>query len=96
MKLLKRGNKEFKDLFSVKIYKCKCNVCGAEFEAQEGEIFTTDDNKFVCPSCLMYHNDFQCEPSRTEEVDFFQVVNYDTTRNPKRTIEIPINNDTND
>ena len=91
MKILKPGNKRFMDLYTVHICKCTCNVCGAVFEAQEGELGreSCGYNSFTCPYCNSYHSDYSIKFNiRTEEVPYSKVKNYDCLKNPHREVEV--------
>lgn len=87
MKILKKGNKKFIDLYKIRIYRCKCNVCGCEFECQGGELKDVCGCTLVdCPYCGKSY-DINVSFSREEEVPLIKVVNYNSLRNTKRTIE---------
>lgn len=92
MKILKSGNKRYKELYTIHICKCICNKCNAEFEAQEGELGRESGggyHTFTCPYCHSYHSDYSIKFNvRDEEVEWSEVKNYDCFRNSHREVEV--------
>lgn len=92
MKIIKNGNKRFKELYTVHICLCKCGKCGAEFEAQSGEIGDASCGgyyTFTCPYCKSFHSNYEIQHNiRTEEVEFLQVKHYDCSVNKHREVEV--------
>ena len=90
MKILKKGTKKFKELYRIEIHRCVCHVCGAEFEAQSGEIGNPECGGYytmVCPYCHKLHSNFGIGAMREEWVPWSQVVHYDCLKNDKKIIE---------
>lgn len=76
MIVTKCGRFKLKELYKVQMYKCKCNECDAEFEAQSGEI--PNDRTFACPYCNTYHSNYQIEFSREELMPYSSVIGFNS------------------